>query len=147
MLPAAGRYRASRHLARAIERALKIDLDHGAKAVRTQVFRRNGKIARGIVEKNIDWTRHIFDRIEGGTNGIGIPHVESYLDGLTADGLDRVHAAEAVRFASAQDCNGRAEARELESERLAETSPAARDRDDLSVERASRKHRRAFRRR
>src|SRR5271170_7370025 len=77
-----------RHFARTIERPLEIDLNHRAKAVRTQVLRRYGEITRCVVEKDVDRPRHPLDGVEGGLDGGGITHIHRYLNRLAADGLD-----------------------------------------------------------
>ena len=133
-------------LARAVEGAVEHDVGHRAPGVGAHVLGGYGEVAGRVVDQHLGQVPVLLDGIESRRHALGAADVDLALEGAGADRLDRRHSGRAVLGAAAQDRHVRADAAELDGDRLAQAGPAARDDHDLAVEAALRQQARTQRR-
>jgi hypothetical protein len=127
-----------RELARAEERAVEGDVDHGAPRVRRHVLGRYGEVRRRVVDQHLRQPVGRLGGVERGRDLLGIADV-------AADGRDRraqrchrlVPGFEVLGLA-AGDHDRRAEPGELQRDGLAQAGAGAGDEHRGTVERAGR---------
>src|SRR4026209_2016082 len=73
-----------------VESSLQIDIDHGAKAVRRQLFSRTQKVAGRAVNDNVDLSE-VFDSLcDGFFNIFGVANVSSHRECLATVLVDSI---------------------------------------------------------